>query len=316
MLIFASCALNGPKIEPNPNAKRPDYIYPEQYFDFRGAKVCYIQGGNREGTPIIFLHGVLGDIHTWRLTMKALEKDYRVFAIDLPGYGKSEKGAHLPMSISYYADLIKYFIKEERLDHPVIVGVSLSGHIVLYYAINYPETISKAAVVGSVGIDRQMRWYEEVQYANLWNDFVIKRVLTPKKFKEIWTKQFVCTREYDDDYDEQVIFHDPEEYQQLITSFNHSVSGIFFMSLRDLVKEIKIPLLVLWGGQDSHHKVKDAFYLHSQVEGSKLAVSPHCGHLLMLDDPEFFDHALINFIESGDPKVPEVILEEIEENGK
>ena len=269
--IFVSCAHDF--VSYNPDAKRPDYIYPEQFFHYRGAKVCYIEGGNPRGKPVIFLHGVLGDIHTWRLTMKALERDFHVFAIDLPGYGKSDKGARLPMSISYYAELIYDFIKKKRLGHPTVVGASLSGHIVLYYAINFPETLRSAVVVGSVGIDPEMRWYEEVQYANLWNDFVIKRVLTSERFKRIWTQQFVCTRDYDDDYDQQVIFQDEKEYQDFITSFNHSVSGIFFMSLRDVVKEIRIPLLILWGGQDKLHMVRDAFYLHGQVSGSKLAVS-------------------------------------------
>ncbi len=318
-LFFSSvsCAKT-PPIENllDPNIRRPDYIYPEQYFDFRDAKVCYIEGGNPEGEPVLFLHGVLGDSHTWRKTMKALEGKYHVYAIDLPGYGKSDKGSHLPMSISYYADLIWEFIRKKKLDHPTIVGVSLSGHIVLYYALNFPETIDRAVVAGSVGVDREMRWYENIHYAVQWNDFVIKRALTPERFKKIWTQQFVCSREHDDEYDTMPIFQDPVEYQQLITSFNHSVSGIFFRSLRDEVKDIETPLLIIWGGLDSYHSVKDAFYLYEQVPYSKIAISPNCGHLIMLDDPEFFNQALINFIETGDPKAPEVILEEIEEINK
>ena len=154
VLLIASCAYTPPAENiKDPRIRRPAYIYPEKYFEYNGAKVCYIEDGNPEGNPVIFLHGVLGDSHTWRLTMKALEKEYRVFAIDLPGYGKSDKGARLPMSISYYAELIYDFIKMKRLDHPTVVEASLGGHIVLYYAINFPETIKSAAVVGSVGID-------------------------------------------------------------------------------------------------------------------------------------------------------------------
>lgn len=318
--FIASCAYTPPaENAKDPSIRRPKYIYPEKYFEYSGAKVCYIEGGNPKGKAVIFLHGVLGDSHTWRLTMKALEKDYRVFAVDLPGYGKSDKGAHIPMSISYYAELIRHFIDIKNLDHPALVGVSLSGHIALYYALNFPETLSSAAVVGSVGVDREMRWHEEIPYANLWNDFIIKRFLTPKRFKQIWTQQFICKRGYDDEYETMPIFQDPKEYQYFVTSFNHSVSGIFFMSLREKVKDIQLPLLILWGGQDRHHSVRDAFYLNEQVPGSQIAISPECGHLLMLDDPEFFNRALINFLETGDPKVPKIALEAVEEltkNGK
>jgi len=306
---LASCAhthsVTSPKI------KRPTYIYPEQYFTYNGVKVCYVDGGKRDGQPIIFLHGVLGDIHQWRKTMKALEKDHRVLAIDLPGYGKSDKGEQIPMSISYYASLIHDLIEQKQLKKPVLVGVSLSGHIVLYYALNFPDDISKAVVVGSVGVDREMKWYEEIEYATLWHNFIIDKVLTHRNFKKLWMQQFSCSRAYDSEYDRMPIFHDPQEHDLFITSFNNSISGIFFTSLRDQVKEIRVPLLILWGGFDQYHGIQDAYYLHEQVPGSKLAVSPQCGHLLMLDDPEFFNRALSNFLRTGDPDVPSVSLEEV-----
>ena len=312
-LLFTSCA-HSPQV--SPRVKRPTYIYPERYFDYKGAKVCYVDAGKPDGEPIIFLHGVLGDIHLWRKTMKALEKDYRVLAIDLPGYGKSDKGEQIPMSISYYAGVIHEFIELKQLKKPALAGVSLSGHIVLYYALNFPDEISKAVVAGSVGVDREMKWYEEMEYAALWHNFIIDKVLTRKNFQKIWTQQFSCSREYDAEYDQMPIFHDPKEHELFIASFNNSISSIFFTSLRDSVKEIRVPLLILWGGFDQHHGVQDAYYLHEQVPGSKLAISSQCGHLLMLDDPEFFNGALVNFLRTGDPEVPSVSLEEIRKLAK
>ncbi len=311
--LFASCAHSS---QVSPQVKRPAYIYPERSFDYKGAKVCYVDAGKPDGEPIIFLHGVLGDVHLWRKTMKALEKDYRVLAIDLPGYGKSDKGEQIPMSISYYAGLIHDLIELKQLKKPVLAGVSLSGHIVLYYALNFPDEIGKAVVVGSVGVDREMRWHEELEYAALWHNFIIDKILTRKNFQKIWTQQFSCTREYDAEYDQMPIFHDPKEHELFIASFNNSISSIFFTSLRDSVKEIRTPLLILWGGFDQHHGVQDAYYLHEQVPGSKLAISPQCGHLLMLDDPEFFDRALSNFLRTGDPEVPSVSLAKIRELAK
>ena len=309
VFIFSSCAHQG--AVPETLVKRPTYIYPEKYFNYNGARICYVDAGKRDGQPVIFLHGVLGDIHTWRKTMKALEKDYRVIAIDLPGYGKSDKGAQIPMSISYYTEMIRHFAEIKHLEKPSLVGVSLSGHIVLYYALNFPHEINKAVVVGAVGVDREMRWYEQIEYAALWNDFIIKGFLPSRRFEKIWEKQFSCNRNYDKEYETMPIFHDHEEHDLFITSFNHSISGIFFTNLQDQVKDIEVPLLILWGGFDQHHGIQDAYYLHDQVNGSKLAVSPTCGHLLMLDDPKFFNRALLNFLKTGDPKVRPVSLEKI-----
>jgi len=219
------------------------------------------------------------------------------------------------MSISYYSDMVRHFIKLKGLKNSSLIGISISGHIILYHALHFPSTIKNAVVVGSVGVDREMRWYDHVEYAFLWNDFVLKRILTPKKFKKIWTQQFACSQDYDDEYETMPIFQDRIEYKHFIDSFNHSISGIFFTSLRAQVKDITVPMLIIWGGKDSHHKIRDAYYLKEQVVGSKLAVSPECGHMLSLDDPEFFNRALRNFLETGDPGVEQYTLEEVLEIG-
>ena len=83
------------------------------------------------------------------------------------------------------------------------------------------------------------------------------------------------------------------------------------MSLKDEIQYIQKPLLIIWGAKDPHHLVRDAYTMASLIEGSKLAVSPECGHVLMLDDPEFFNQALRSFMETGDPGVKQYTLEEV-----
>jgi len=314
LLLISISFLNACAHSPQPPDRmigRPDYIYSEKYFKYQETRVVYIEGGNKSGQSIIFLHGVLGTSHTWRLTMKALAEDYHVIAIDLPGYGKSEKGGHLPLTISYYANLIHEFIEWKDLEESVLVGTSLGGHIALYYAINFPYTISKAVVVGTVGVDRDMKWYEDITYALLWNEPVLKKALSPKRLKEIWEGQFVCTHGYDAEYDSNPIFHDKEEYELLIDAFQQSVGSIFETSLKDDVQRIQLPVLILWGGKDQYHNVKDAYYLKDQIKNSTLAISPNCGHVIMLDDPEFVNEALMNWMETGDPQVPQYSLEDL-----
>jgi len=173
--VLTSCA-NTSSFSSSPLVKRPTYIYSEQTFNYRGTQVTYIEGGNQKGETIIFLHGVLGDSHTWRLTMKDFEKDYHVMAIDLPGFGKSDKGDHLPLSISYYAEMVREFIQVKDLNQPTLTGVSIGGHVALYYAVNFSETISRAVITGSVGVDRDMTWSDSILYGALWNDFMLRHI--------------------------------------------------------------------------------------------------------------------------------------------
>jgi len=295
---------------------RAPYSYAEKYFNYDGARVCYIEDGNRSGEPIIFIHGITEDSNVWRLTMKALEKDYHVIGIDLPGYGKSEKGAHLPLSISWYSGMIQSFVGRKKLGRVTLVGNSIGGHIVLYTALNYPQILSRAVLVGSTGVDRDMNWYEWMAYTFLWNNLPMKNILYPRRFKKIWEQQFVCTREYDKEYDTWPIFHDPKEFDYFIESFNSSISSLLTTSLREHIQDIQTPTLILWGGFDYHHGVRDAYFMHEKIKNSKMAISPTCGHLLMLDDPKFFNRALINYLKTGDPQARSVTLEEIRQLAK
>ncbi|MBK7630967.1 MAG: alpha/beta fold hydrolase [Ignavibacteriales bacterium] len=76
-------------------------------------KISYIDQGNGDKT-IILVHGLASNAGFWRYNIPELAKYYRVIAVDLPGYGKSEKGDY-SYSMSFYADQIKNLIDELKL---------------------------------------------------------------------------------------------------------------------------------------------------------------------------------------------------------
>lgn len=105
----------------------------------------FVQWG-KQGTPIIFIHGITANAYCFQAFADELASDHRVFAYDLRGRGDSDKpeeGYSVPLHAADLAELID----ELGLQRPVIVGHSLGAIIALYFAVHYPEKLSKLVLI-------------------------------------------------------------------------------------------------------------------------------------------------------------------------
>lgn len=105
----------------------------------------YIEKG--EGEPLILLHGNGEDGTYFMKQMDEFSKDYRVIAIDTRGHGKSPRG-EAPFTIRQFAEDIRCFMNEMRIEKANILGFSDGGNIALVFAIKYPLRVSKLILNG------------------------------------------------------------------------------------------------------------------------------------------------------------------------
>ncbi len=97
-----------------------------KFVDVDGNRIHYVEAG--EGLPILFLHGLGGQLHHFRHTLfDRFPPGYRLVAIDRPGSGYSVRAADASGSLSEQAQAIARFIERIGLDRPLVVGHSLAG---------------------------------------------------------------------------------------------------------------------------------------------------------------------------------------------
>ena len=122
----------------------------------------YLQWGER-GPPIIFVHGITANAFCFQAYADELARDHRVFAYDQRGRGDSDKpesGYSMP---NHAADL-GALIDAWELNRPVIAGHSSGAFIALYFAVHYPEKLSKLVLIDAGAsaawktIDEQPAW--------------------------------------------------------------------------------------------------------------------------------------------------------------
>ncbi len=103
---------------------------------FRGVQVEY--GDSGKGRVLVLLHGFLGAKEIWANTISALNRSYRVIAIDLPGHGNTPCIGYAH-SMEMMAKCVKAVMDHLKLKRYVIIGHSMGGYVALAFADLFPD---------------------------------------------------------------------------------------------------------------------------------------------------------------------------------
>jgi len=178
-------------------------------------EINYFQQGDGN-TTLLFLHGWCIDATYWKNQLQYFSQKYSVYAIDLPGFGKS-KAQRTNWTIEEYANDVTAFIDTMNLTNVVIIGHSMAGEIMLQSALaNNPK------IVGIVGID---------------NFKVIDVVFTPEQMKQMTDFLPLLQNDFKNSapaYADMMLFHPStsnEVKNRVKTDFANSNSVIAYETL-------------------------------------------------------------------------------------
>lgn len=119
-----------------------------------GLNVHYILLGN--GPPVILLHGGAGDWHEWRRSLAFLARTSTVYALDLPGFGRSDPPDR-PVTPLWFSSFLGDFMDALQLDSASLLGHSLGGSIALAFALDFPERVNRLVLIDSAGLGELSR---------------------------------------------------------------------------------------------------------------------------------------------------------------
>ena len=115
-------------------------------------RVHYLELGT--GEPILLVHSVGQSIYTWRELMPLLAKRYRVIAIDLPGFGHSDRPYSLSYSMDEMADVLLKTIDALRLPRTNVVGCTMGALYALYAMTKMPLRFKKVIALAPSGVGK------------------------------------------------------------------------------------------------------------------------------------------------------------------
>ena len=153
-----------------------------------GIKLYYEPCGS--GTPVVLVHGNPVDHWIWLYQIPPLSYQYKVVAVDLRAYGRSDQPTE-PCSIRDLADDLLTVFTQESLDEAVICGLSIGGSIVTEFALTYPDKVKGLVLVGTGCSGAAIAPFMDKRIAGIRTKGL--RAYLPEYFPELLSQAFLAS---------------------------------------------------------------------------------------------------------------------------
>lgn len=289
-------------LQPLTGSRHEQAFNNSEFSEVNGIEMHYRRfGGADAGEPhVLLVHGLGGSTFSWRYTAPALEKEgFPVIAVDLPGFGLSERRAGLEHSSVERAKSLWVLLDE--LEPGIkwhLVGHSMGGATVTAMALQEPDRVySLTLAAGALAEFEPSVFTSLLRYppVSRW-----VRVLMPRfLFKESWVEQALLSA-----YGRQPTVEEVKGYYYPLTLENTDVVFVDLINrepvpLLDRIGELNIPVLCIWGEDDSWVPLENGQRLVRQFPRADLVVIAEEGHCPMETSPDQFNAALIDFLKAN-----------------
>ncbi len=223
-----------------------------------------------EGDAVLLLHGWGAEAASFQPVFEWLAQSHTVYALDLPGFGKSQ----IPPTAwdtSDYAQFVKAFLEEFCIPKVHLIGHSFGGRISIILSAEHPEKVDKLILVDSAGIrpPRTTKYYLRVGIAK------VGKLLRRSGKPGIWLANAMSARAGSKDY---------QEAGEMRTTLVKVVN----QDLRALLPRISASTLLVWGEHDKDTPVSFGRIMEQEIPDAGLVILKEAGHFSYLDQfPQF-----------------------------
>lgn len=235
-----------------------------------------------EGPPILLLHGIGGSTYTWRDVLPDLARDHHVIALDLKGFGRSEKPLDEAYSPADQAALVIAYLEARRLSGVTLAGHSLGGTVALLAALELqqrdPGRIARLVLIDSPAYPQPVSLGLQVLRIPWLSSWLLALVPPEWPARMALGRQRADATVTDSDiaaYAEP--YRDPAAHHALIETARH-VEPSDWNAITSRYNSIIQPTLLVWCLDDTLVPAATGLRLSRTLPLSRLATIEGCAH--------------------------------------
>lgn len=265
-----------------------------------GVELYYEETG--QGFPVVFCHEFAGDFRSWAPQVRALSRYFRCVTLSYRGFPPSS----VPLAEEAYSQNIlvedlRALCDHLSIDQAYFVGLSMGGHLVLSFAIKYPQYCRAIVPAGAgSGATNREQWLADIertvhllrtQGCRVWSESYslgANRVQFKRKDPAGWQE-----------FKAHMAQHDPIGQSNMMLGVQRQRPTIFDMESG--LAALEMPTLIIIGDEDEPC-VDPAVFMKRRIKRAGLKVFPQSGHTINLEEPAGFNQCLLDFfrsVESG-----------------
>ncbi|KAB8335217.1 alpha/beta hydrolase [Scytonema tolypothrichoides VB-61278] len=251
----------------------------------------YVRQGSG-GTPLLLIHGFDGSVFEFRRLVPLLALQNQTWAVDLLGFGFTDR----PVGVKFSPVSIKthlYYFWKTLINKPIIlVGASMGGAAAIDFTLTYPEVVQKLVLIDSAGLAGGSP-LSKLMIPPL--DYWATQFLRNPKVRASISRAAYKNRELAS-LDAQLcaaLHLECSDWHKALIAFTKSggYSAFRFKKLAEIVQQT----LILWGDSDRILGIRDANRFKLAIPNSKLIWIKDCGHVPHLEQPQITAQHILKF---------------------
>lgn len=221
-----------------------------------------------EGQPVVLIHGLSGSTLWWQHNTTAFAEHYRVYLVDLPGFGSMARRSKRLTLVKVASWLYKW-MEAVGIKQAHLIGHSMGGYISLWLAAHYSHLVSRLILISPAVLPQVNSVFEYIVPL-----LTSTRSLTPYFFP--------------------ILVYDALRAGPLLLF--RTACDLAAVDGREEIRKINIPTLLVWGEDDSLVPLKIGTLLQQEMRHANFLLLKRAGHVSMFDQPEIFNNAALAFL--------------------
>ncbi len=256
-------------------------------------RVRFVDEG--EGPAVVLLHGFAASLSTWDDVIPELTPDHRVLALDLRGFGFSDRPEDADYSPAAQARLVFEVMDARGIDSAAVVAHSWGSSVALTMALEDPRRVERLALYDAWVFADQLPTFFLWSRANGVGEALFRLFYRERPGDKIelafYDKSKVTQALVDETRD---ALHRPGALAAAL----EAVRGQRFEEVEHRYGEVTQPTLIMWGREDGVTRLSAGERLATELPNAELVVFPRCGHFPMIEAADASTRKLRAFLEA------------------
>ncbi len=257
-----------------------------KHVEVDGLRLHYLEQGS--GDPVLLLHGWPTSSFLWRNVIGAVAERNRVLALDLPGFGRSDKPLDASYSFRFFTRTLDGFLDAVGVDGTGLAVHDLGGPIGLYWASQHPERLRKLALLNTL-VYPQLSWAAWLFVIACRTPGVRRLMVNPRGLRRAMRIGVADPSRLTEEVFRgvQEPFQTEADRRALIKAGSRLHPG-GFREIGAWMPSVRVPVRIVYGQRDRilPDVEKTMRRVADDVRSAEVTALPDCGHFLQEERPD------------------------------